>query len=141
MNDVLNRKAAEAQREELSDALNALSQRVIGAAIEVHRVLGPGFLEVVYEEALCIELELRGLRFSSQVPIAVNYKGRKIGEGRLDILVEGILILELKTVDKLAPIHEAQTLSYLKATGHQLGLLMNFNAPSLREGLKRIIRS
>ena len=94
--------------------LDELAHQVIGAAIEVHRRLGPGFLESVYEQALCVELELRGIPFECQVPIAVEYKGRSVGQARLDIVVGGKLLVELKAVDALAPIHTAQVLSYLK---------------------------
>src|SRR5438105_3108693 len=110
---------------------------VIGAAIEVHRVLGPGYLESVYEEALAAEMELRGIPFQKQVAFALSYKGKPVGEGRLDFLVEGCLIVELKAVDMLAAIHTAQALSYLKATGLHLALLINFNVPVLQNGLKR----
>jgi GxxExxY protein len=135
-----DREVEELSKKGTSAELNALSHAVIGAAIEVHRTLGPGFLESVYEEALCVELKLRGISFESQVEVGVQYKGEPVGVGRLDILVAGALIVELKAVETLAPIHEAQLLSYLKATGHRLGLLMNFNIPVLRNGLKRIIR-
>jgi GxxExxY protein len=135
-----DREVEELSKKGISAELNALSHAVIGAAIEVHRTLGPGFLESVYEEALCVELKLRGISFESQVEVGVQYKGEPVGVGRLDILVAGALIVELKAVETLAPIHEAQLLSYLKATGHRLGLLMNFNIPVLRNGLKRIIR-
>lgn len=118
--------------------MTSLSGQVIGAAIEVHRVLGPGFLEVVYEEALCVELAIRGLRFSRQVVVAVNYKGHEIGEGRLDLLVENVLIVELKAVEDLLPIHTAQVLSYLKTTKHRLALLINFNEPLLKKGIRRL---
>jgi GxxExxY protein len=119
--------------------LDAIATAVIGAALEVHRILGPGFLEGIYEEALAIELELRGINFQRQEMVAVSYKGREIGEGRTDFVIEGALILELKAVDRLTSIHQAQVLSYLKATGYQLGLLMNFHERLLRDGLKRII--
>jgi GxxExxY protein len=112
--------------------------RVIGAAIEVHRHLGPGFLEEVYEQALCHELALRGIAYERQAPCVVVYKGVAVGEGRLDLLVEDAVVVELKAVDRLAPIHEAQLLSYLKATGKRLGLLLNFNTPAMRDGIKRI---
>lgn len=121
--------------------LNLLANKVIGAAIEVHRLLGPGYLESVYEEALCVELQQQKIVFVRQSPIAVNYKGIKVGEGRLDLLVENRLIVELKAVEALAPIHRAQVLSYLKATKLQLGLLINFNAPILKDNIKRIILS
>ena len=116
-----------------------LSGKVIGAAIEVHRNLGAGYLESVYEEALKIELETRGISFERQKPIAVTYKGRRVGQGILDFLVEGTLIVELKAVSNLTPLHEAQVLSYLKATRHPLGLLINFNVPILKHGIRRII--
>jgi GxxExxY protein len=128
-------------RREPSQELDRLARAVIGAAIEVHRALGPGFLESVYEEALCVELELLGIPFARQQPVSVNYKGRAIGEGRIDLLVGGILIVELKAVEELASIHSAQVISYLKMTGHHLGLLINFNVPVLKDGIKRIILS
>lgn len=113
---------------------------VIGAAIDVHRALGPGYLEAVYEEGLCYELELRQIPYLRQHPIGVVYKGKLIGEGRIDILVADCLIVELKAVDDLAPIHTAQVISYLKATGLNLGLLLNFKVPVLKQGgIKRII--
>jgi GxxExxY protein len=122
----------------VSAEANRLSHTVIGAAIEVHRFLGPGFLEAIYEEALCMELEERGIPFARQVTVSVSYKGRVIGEGRLDLLVGKLLIVELKPVEALAPMHSAQLISYLKATGYELGLLINFNIPILRDGIKRI---
>jgi GxxExxY protein len=121
--------------------LDRLAHQVIGAAIEVHRILGPGFLESVYEEALCVELQLRAIPFQRQIPVPVLYKEIAIGHGRLDLLVDGKLIVEIKTVDALAPIHTAQAMSYLKATGHHLALLINFNSAILRDGIKRIVRS
>jgi GxxExxY protein len=121
------------------DELDILARLTIGAAIEVHRTLGPGFLESVYEEALGIELGLRNIPFARQVPISVPYKGRVVGESRLDILVADVLVVELKAVDALAPIHSAQLISYLKATGHKLGLLINFNVPILKEDIKRLV--
>lgn len=115
------------------------AQRVIGAAIEVHRHLGPGYLESIYEEALAIEFRLRGIPFERQKPVDVLYKGQAVGEGRLDFLVAGQLVVELKTVDAFAPIHHAQVLSYLKATGLELGLLLNFKVPVMRNGIKRVV--
>jgi GxxExxY protein len=123
------------------DAPNDLSGRVIGAAIEVHRALGPGFLESVYEAALAIEFSERGILFARQVPIEVGYKGQAVGEGRADFIVENQIILELKAIENLMPIHEQQLLSYLKATGHRLGLLINFNVSVLSHGVKRVINS
>lgn len=127
--------------EEPSKELDLLAHEIIGAAIEVHRLIGSGYLESVYEEALSVELSLRDIPFARQVIIGVNYKGRAVGEGRLDFLVGGKLVVELKAVDMLAPIHTAQVLSYLKATSRQLGLLINFNTPILKNGLKRIVLS
>jgi GxxExxY protein len=131
--------AAGPQTREPSAELNRLSHEVIGAAIEVHRVLGPGLLESVYEEALCVELNLRGVPFVRQPAVDLAYKGHSIGQGRLDLLVGGELIVELKAVEVLADIHTAQLLTYLRTTGHQLGLLINFNVPVLRKGVKRVV--
>jgi GxxExxY protein len=137
-----NRRGAEdAERRELGEEMSQLSGGVIGAAIEVHRVLGPGFLESVYEEALCVELRLRGIPFRRQPIVAVNYKGQQVGEGKLDLLIKNTLIVELKAVENLVPIHEAQVISYLKMTGHPLALLINFNVPILKNGIRRIILS
>ena len=133
--------AKDANRGEPSEELDKLAYAVIGAAIEVHRVLGAGFLESVYQQALGVELHLRRIPFISQAPVAVNYKGASVGEGKLDFLVGNSLIVELKAVENLAPIHNAQVMSYLKMTGHQLGLLINFNVPILKQGIKRIILS
>ena len=95
----------------------------------------------MYEEALCVELKLRGIPFQRQVPVPVSYKGVAIGQSRLDLLVREKLIVEIKTVEALAPIHTAQAISYLKATGHQLAILINFNAAVLKDGIKRIVLS
>lgn len=121
------------------DRYNELTHHVIGAAIEVHRELGPGFLEAIYEEALALEFASRGIQFRRQPLIQVNYKGQLIGENRLDFLVHECLIVELKSVETLLPIHTAQVISYLKATGLKLGLLLNFNAKVLTQGIHRII--
>ncbi len=126
-------------RSEPDEGLDELAGLVIGCAIEVHRHLGPGFLESVYEEALAMEFRLRGLPYERQKPIEVAYKGQPIGEGRLDFLVAGRLVVELKAIDALAPIHQAQVISYLKATRLRLGLLINFNVPLLKDGLRRIL--
>lgn len=121
--------------------LDQLARAIIGAAIEVHRGLGPGFLESVYEEALAVELHLRGIGFERQHVISVAYKGYNVGESRLDLLIENRIIVELKAVEMLLPIHTAQLLSYLRATDCRLGLLMNFNLPVLKPGIKRIVLS
>jgi GxxExxY protein len=138
---LMNRQDAKDAKIEPSKRLDRLARSVIGAAIEVHRHLGPGFLESVYEEALVIELDLRGIHLERQKPVAVVYKGHQIGEGRVDLLVGNELLVELKAVETLAPIHEAQLISYLKATGCHLGLLINFNVPTLRAGLQRVVLS
>jgi GxxExxY protein len=125
-------------RYELRDEL---TERVIGAAIEVHRVLGPGLTEIMYEEALCHEFDLRGIPYQKQVSVDVFYKGKKIGQTRIDLLVENRLIVELKACDGLNQIHRAQCICYLRATRLQLALLVNFNVAVLKDGLKRIILS
>lgn len=104
-------KDAELEEEEPSSDVDALCHQVIGAAIEVHRLLGPGFLESMYEEALCIELPLRGIRFARQVPVGATYEGRMVGEARLDLLLDERLVVELEAVETLAPIHLAQVIS------------------------------
>jgi len=115
------------------------ANKVIGAAIEVHKQLGPGYLKSVYEEALAVELTIRGIPFARQVVFALDYKGHKVGEGRMDFLVDSCLVVELKAVEGLAPIHTAQTISYLKTTKHHLALLINFNVPVLKNGIKRLV--
>ena len=115
-----------------------ITEAIIGAAIEVHRLLGPGLLESAYEECLCHELSLRGLSFERQVPLPVIYKGVKLDCGyRLDIVVADQVVVELKTVDALLPVHEAQLLTYLKLSGKRIGLLLNFHVEVLRNGIKR----
>jgi GxxExxY protein len=126
--------------EPVPESDDRIARDAIRAAIEVHRVLGPGFLESVYEAALCHELELMGLRFERQRPILVRYKELQIPGQRIDLLVEGRVIVELKTVEAFAPIHQAKVISYLKTTGLRLGLLINFHAIILKDGgLKRIV--
>jgi GxxExxY protein len=113
---------------------------VIGAAIEVHRTLGPGLLESVYEKCLCHELACRGIEFEKQVLLPVTYKGYSLDcDLRMDILLPSKLIVEVKSVDTLHPIHEAQLLTYMKLSGISLGLLINFNVLVLKDGLKRLI--
>ena len=126
---------------EPSEADDDLTREVIGAAMEVHTAFGPGFLESAYEQALCIELSLRGICFERQKRLVLDYKGNKIDAGRVDIIVEGKLVLELKTVDEFAPVHLAQLLSYLKATDCNLGLLLNFKVASVKDGIRRVVRS
>jgi GxxExxY protein len=117
-----------------------IARQVIGAAIEVHRHLGPGLLESSYGAALARELDLRGLSAERECPLVVSYKGEPIESAyRLDFLVEGCLIVELKTVETVLPVHKAQMLTYLRWTGLRLGLLANFNVPLLRDGISRVI--
>ena len=117
-----------------------LSEKVIGAAIEVHRVLGPGLLESAYEKCLCHELVERRLAFERQVPVPVSYKGIAIECGyRADLVVERALLVELKAVAKILPIHHAQVLTYLRLSGIRTGLLMNFNTKVLKDGIKRFV--
>jgi GxxExxY protein len=129
---------AETQRRR--EPLNDLSSEVIGAAVAVHQVLGPGLLESAYEMALCHELGLRGLNFERQKSLPLVYKGVSIEPGsRLDLLIENQLIVELKAIDKLAELHEVQVLTYLRLTGIRLGLIINFNVPLLTQGVRRIV--
>ena len=121
------------------EELNRVTEKTIGCAIEVHRHLGPGLLEHVYEEALCVEFELQGLHYQRQMSIPVNYKGRVIGEYRLDLMVEDAVIVELKSVDRHDPVFEAQILTYLRVTGKKVGLLINFNSKLLKDGIKRFV--
>lgn len=120
-----------------------LTEKIIGAAIEVHRALGPGLMEFAYEECLCHELALRGLKFQRQLPIPVAYKGVKLDCGyKLDLLVEDIVILELKCVERISSVHEAQLLTYLKLLNQPVGFVINFNVPVLRQGiLRRVLDS
>ncbi|MGH2592226.1 MAG: GxxExxY protein [Anaerolineae bacterium] len=121
------------------DELNEVTEKIIGCAIEVHRHLGPGLLEHVYEEALCVEFDLQGLRYHRQVTVPVNYKGRLIAEYRLDLLVEDTVVVEIKSVERYDPVFAAQVLTYLRVTGKKVGLLINFNSKLLKEGVKRFI--
>ena len=119
---------------------NEISHEIIGAAIEVHRFLGPGLLESAYEECLSKELALRALRVERQKPVPVVYKDVKLECGyRIDLLVEGRVVVELKSIESLAAIHEAIILTYLRLSGHRLGLLMNFNVTVLKDGIRRFI--
>ncbi len=120
--------------------MKELCNQIIGAAIEVHRELGPGLLESAYERCLLHELILRGIKAERQVVQPIHYKDLALDEGyRLDIVVEGKIVLELKAVDHLLPIHSAQLLTYLKLSGYHLGYLINFNVKLLKEGIKRIV--
>jgi GxxExxY protein len=128
--------------EEGFEEINELTKVIIGAAIEVHRTLGPGLLESAYEACLSYELAQRGLRFERQKPLSVVYKGINLDIGyRLDLLIEDQVVVEVKAVDELAPIHHAQLLSYLKLSGYKVGLLINFNVQILKNGLRRVVKS
>jgi len=119
---------------------NALTDRIIGAAIEVHKTLGPGLLESAYEECLCRELMLRGIPFERQVSLALEYKGARVENSyRVDILVAGTVVVEIKAAEGVLPIHKAQLLTYLKLGGWKVGLLINFNAPLLKDGVTRLV--
>ena len=130
---ILNHRDTETQR-------NALTERIIGAAIEVHRALGPGLLESAYEECLCHELSLVGLKVRRQVPLPVIYKSINLDCGyRIDMIVEESIVIELKTVERLMPIHQAQLLTYLKPGHYKTGLILNFSSAVLKDGIKRIV--
>jgi GxxExxY protein len=124
---------------EFPDNKDPLTERIIGCAIEVHRVLGPGLLEASYEAALAIEFEAAKLRFQQQLIVPVFYKGRPIGDHRLDFIVEDSVILELKSVERFDPIFEAQVLTYLRLSGKRRALLINFNSRLLKDGIKRFV--
>ena len=126
-------------RDTETNELDTITQKIIGCAIEVHRHLGPGLLEHVYEEALCVEFQLQGLSYQRQAPIPLKYKGRPIGEYRIDLLVEDEIVVEFKSVERHDPVFQAQVITYLQITGKRIGLLMNFNSRLLKDGIKRII--
>ena len=120
--------------------VNQVTGAIIGAAIEVHRALGPGLLESAYEECLCRELELRGISFKRQYPVPLQYKGVKLDKGyQLDLLVENLCVVEVKSVEVLHPIYEAQTLTYMRLGDWRVGLLLNFNVDVLKSGIRRLV--
>ena len=120
------------------DFLSGLTSRIIGAAIEVHKVLGPGLLESIYEAALCIELDDRGITYAQQVRIPAYYKGRPLGKYEVDLIVNDLVVVEIKSVSHLAGVFEAQLLTYLRLTEKRIGLLINFNSRLLKDGIKRM---
>jgi GxxExxY protein len=120
---------------------NAITERVIKCAIEVHRQLGPGLLENIYEGAMTVEFELDRLGYKPQVRLPIVYKGRQLGEHRLDLLVEDLVIVEIKSVERYDPVFEAQVLTYLRLTKKRVGLLINFNSRLVKDGIKRFILS
>jgi GxxExxY protein len=118
--------------------INEITEAVIGAAIEVHRTLGPGLLESAYVQCLCYELTLRNLPFETEITLPVVYKGIKLDCAyRADLLVAGVVLVEVKSVERFAPVHDAQLLTYLRMGGWNVGLLINFNVPLLRQGIRR----
>ena len=123
----------------LSPELEALVRNTIGACLQVHRALGPGLLEGVYPRAVACELEARHIPFELERAIPIRYRNRILCHHRLDVFVDRQLILEIKSVDRLAPIHVAQLISYLRVTGARIGLLVNFNVPFLRQGIRRVV--
>jgi GxxExxY protein len=137
-----NAKSEGPEVTESTEGLTSLTERIIGAAIEVHRNTGPGLMESAYEECLCYELSQLGLRFERQVHLPITYKGVRLDCGyKMDLVVEDSVVLELKTVDQLLPIHTAQLLTYLRLSGKRVGLLLNFHAPILTKGIKRLINN
>lgn len=124
-----------------AETSDPVTEKIVAAAIEVHRELGPGMTEIMYEGALCREFDLPGIRYARQVPAAVSYKGVVVGEARLDLLVEGSVIVELKACDALSPVHRSQCITYLRDTGRRIALLINSDVPVLKNGIKRVILS
>jgi GxxExxY protein len=128
-------RGAETPRSYLHDPL---TESIIGCAIAVHRVLGPGLVEATYEEALCIELKLEGLTFTRQLRVPIEYRGHLIGEYRPDLVVEGGVVVEIKSVERLIGLHQAQLLAYMRVLKLPVGLLLNFNGETLRSGVRRL---
>ena len=118
---------------------NAITERIIKCAIEVHKQLGPGLLEDIYEDALAVEFDLNGLHYKQQVKLPVLYKDRLLGEYRLDLIVEDLVVVEVKSVERYDPVFEAQVLTYLRLTQKRVGLLINFNSRLVKDGIKRFI--
>ena len=126
--------------EKTTEKEEQVAERIVNAAYEVHKALGPGLLEKVYEVCFCHELTKAGLSYQKQVSVPINYDGVKLDEGlRLDVLVENLIICELKAVDQMNSVYTAQVLSYMKLTGKRLGFLINFNVPVIKNGIKRMI--
>ena len=136
-----NAEDAKQRSREPSQEANEISHAVVGAAIEVHRTLGPGYIESIYERALAIELSDRGIGFDQQVTVPIMYRDTIVGEHRLDLLAGGLVVVEIKAVASLTDAHFAQVLSYLKATSLELALIFNFHARTLVQGTKRMVRT
>lgn len=124
--------------QEIDPYTNRLSYEIVGAAIEVHRALGPGLLEAIYQNAMCVELTERNILFEKEKPISVYYKDQLVGDYRVDILVDKHIVVELKSVEKILSVHRSQIMTYLKITKCRLGLLMNFNVQMMKQGISRI---
>jgi GxxExxY protein len=127
--------------EEPGDEANRIANLVIGAAIEVHRHLGPGQKESIYKLALCHELELQSVNHKREVSVPVLYKGKNVGSGQVDLIVDGLIIVELKAVEQIIPLHVTQAISYLRMTNLRLALIINFNVPVLKQGIRRVVLS
>ena len=125
--------------EPISPETEVVASHIIGAGIEVHRTLGPGFLEAIYQQALCLELDARGIRFERERAVAVHYRGHAIPGQRVDLIVENAVLVELKATTRTDPMLEAKVISYLRTTGLRLGIVLNFNCQTLKEGIKRIV--
>ena len=135
-----HRQDAKTPRKDLSQGEEKVAALIVDAAIKAHRVLGPGLLESVYEACLAHELRQRGLNVETQVPVPIRYEGLTLDGGlRLDMLVCGVAIIELKAIEKLLPVHDAQLLTYLKLSGRRLGFLLNFNVPVMKNGISRYV--
>jgi len=140
LNETDHHQDTKTPRKDLSVEEERVAALVVDAAIKVHRLLGPGLLESVYEACLTYELRQRGLRVETQVPVAINYEGLTLDGGlRLDLLVEGIAIIELKALERILPVHDAQVLTYLKLSTRRLGFLLNFNVPLMKNGISRFV--
>jgi GxxExxY protein len=124
--------------DEPDEVLNRITNSIIGAAIAVHRALGPAYSEEIYEKAIAMEFDARNIKYLRQHVFEVIYRGRIIGTGRVDFLVEEHVVVELKAIDQFAPVHTAQVISYLQATGRRLGILLNFRTKLLKDGIKRV---
>lgn len=125
---------------DMPERLDSLSKEIVDAVFQVHSNLGAGFIEKVYEDCLCVELQEKGIAFSRQFPVPLQYKGKNIlADFRLDLVVEDAVVLELKAVERILPVHEAQIYSYLKMSGLPLGFLVNFNVPLIKDGIRRFI--
>ncbi len=126
---------------DLSDEEELTAREVIGAALAIHRALGPGYLESFYRKAMCVELRARRLAFECEKAVEVSYRGELLGTHRVDLIVQGLLVVELKAVERLETVHRNQVVAYLKATKLRLGLLVNFNTALLKHGLQRVVLS